>query len=530
VVTLYNGGEYQLYRYKQYTDVRLVFAPQKSIAFFGGDPDNFEYPRYDLDICFFRVYESDKPVHVENYLKWSESGAAEGDLIFVSGHPGRTERGDTVANLLYQRDYAVPGTLNLLRRREVLLDNYAERSAENARRAEQDLFGIKNTRKALLGRLAGLQDPAVMEKKRAEEKDLRDAVAKDPKLSQADGNGWDGVAATLKTMIQIRDEYNFYAIGPQRSGMAFDSDLFSIAIELVRLEEETQKPNGERLREYSDAGLSSLKLQLFSDAPIYDDLETVKLADSLGMLAEMMGEENKTVQLVLAGKSPQERASELVRGTSLKDVAVRKRLADGGMKAIQESTDPMIQLARAIDPESRKIRQTFEQQVDEPQRQAYSKIANARFAVYGSSVYPDATFTLRLAFGEAKGYSENGEKIPWATTLGGTYQHAAEHDTKEPFDLPKIWTDRKSQLNLSTPFNFVSTADIIGGNSGSPVINRQGELVGIIFDGNIQSLVLDYIYSDKESRAVAVHSAGIVEALRKIYQADRLVTEITEKK
>jgi hypothetical protein len=530
VVTFYNGGEYQLYRYKQYTDVRLVFAPQKSIAFFGGDPDNFEYPRYDLDICFFRVYENDKPVHVDNYLKWSESGPAEGDLIFVSGHPGRTERGDTVANLLYQRDYAVPGTLNLLRRREVLLDNYAERSSENARRAEQDLFGIRNSRKALLGRLAGLQDPAIMGKKRAEEKELREAVAKDPKLSQADGSGWDEVATTLKTMIQIRDEYNFFAIGPQRSGMAFDSDLFDIAIKLVRLAEEMQKPNGERLREYSDAGLSSLKLQLFSDAPIYDDLETVTLADSLGMLAEVMGQENKTVQMVLAGKSPQERASELVRGTSLKDVAVRKRLADGGMKAIQESTDPMIQLARAIDPESRKIRQTFEQQVDEPQRQAYGKIANARFAVYGSSIYPDATFTLRLAFGEAKGYSENGEKIPWATTLGGTYQHAAEHDNKEPFDLPKIWTDRKSQLNLSTPFNFVSTADIIGGNSGSPVINRQGELVGIIFDGNIQSLVLDYIYSDKESRAVAVHSAGIVEALRKIYQANRLVEEITGKK
>jgi hypothetical protein len=298
----------------------------------------------------------------------------------------------------------------------------------------------------------------------------------------------------------------------------------------VRLAEETQKPNGERLREYSDAALNSLKLQLFSDAPIYDDLETVKLADSLGMLAEVMGEENQTVQMVLAGKSPQDRASELIRGTTLKDVAVRKRLADGGMKAIQESTDPMIQLARAIDPESRRIRQTFEQQVDEPQRQAYSKIANARFAVYGASIYPDATFTLRLAFGEAKGYSENGQKIPWATTLGGTYEHAAAHDNKDPFDLPKIWTDRKSQLNLSTPFDFVSTADIIGGNSGSPVINRQGELVGIIFDGNIQSLVLDYIYSDKQSRAVAVHSAGIVEALRKIYQANRLVTELTGKK
>lgn len=530
VVTLYNGGQYQLYRYKQYTDVRLVFAPQKSIAFFGGDPDNFEYPRYDLDICFFRVYENDKPVHVDNYLKWSESGAAEGNLIFVSGHPGRTERGDTVANLLYQRDYAVPGTLNVLRRREVLLDNYSERSTENGRRAEQDLFGIKNSRKALLGRLAGLQDPAIIEKKRGEEKELREAVAKDPKLSQADGSGWNEVASTLKTLIQIRDEYNLFAVGPQRSAQAFDSDLFDIAIKLVRLAEESQKPNGERLREYSDAGLNSLKLQLFSDAPIYDDLETVKLADSLGMMAEVMGEENKTVQMVLAGKSPQDRASELIRGTTLRDVAVRKRLADGGMKAIQESTDPMIQLARAIDPESRRIRQTFEQQVDEPQRQAYAKIASARFAVYGLSIYPDATFTLRLAFGEAKGYSENGEKIPWATTLGGTYQHAAEHDNKEPFDLPKIWTDRKSQLNLSTPFNFVSTADIIGGNSGSPVINREGELVGIIFDGNIQSLVLDYIYSDKESRAVAVHSAGIMEALRKIYQANRLVAELTGKK
>lgn len=530
VVTLYNGGQYQLYRYKRYTDVRLVFAPQKSIAFFGGDPDNFEYPRYDLDICFFRVYEDDKPVHVENYLKWSESGAAEGDLIFVSGHPGRTERADTVAHLLYQRDYAVPGVLNLLRRREVLLDNYSERSAENTRRAEDELFGIKNSRKAYLGMLAGLQDPAIIAKKRESEKELRDAVSKDPKLSQSFGDGWDQVAATIKTLIKIRDEYNLFAIGPQRRAQSFNSELFDIAIKLVRLAEETPKPNGERLREYSEAGLDSLKLQLFSDAPIYEDLETVQLADSLGMMAEIMGEENETVQMVLAGKSPRERAAELIHGTALKDVAVRKRLAEGGLKAIQDSSDPMIQLARLIDPESRRIRQIFEQQVDEPQRQGYGKIANARFAAYGSSVYPDATFTLRLAFGEAKGYTENGEKIPWATTLGGTYEHAAAHNNKDPFELPKIWNDRKSQLNLSTPFNFVSTADIIGGNSGSPVINRQGGLVGIIFDGNIESLVLDYIYTDKEARAVAVHSAGILEALRKIYEANRLVTELTGKK
>jgi hypothetical protein len=375
-----------------------------------------------------------------------------------------------------------------------------------------------------------LQDPAVLAKKRDAEKELREAVSKDPKLSQAYGDGWDQVAATIKAVVKIRDEYNLFGIGPQRRAQSFNSDLFTIAIQLVRLAEETQKPNGERLREYSEAGLNSLKLQLFSDAPIYEDLETVQLADSLGMMAEVMGEENETVQMVLAGKSPRDRAAELIHGTTLKDVAVRKRLADGGLKAIQESNDPMIQLARQIDPESRKIRQTFEQQVDEPQRQAYSKIANARFAVYGSSIYPDATFTLRLAFGEAKGYTEQGEKIPWATTLGGSYEHAAEHNNKEPFELPKIWNERKAQLKLSTPFNFVSTADIIGGNSGSPVINRQGELVGIIFDGNIESLILDYIYTDQVSRAVAVHSSGILEALRKVYDANRLVTELTGKK
>ena len=530
VVTLYNGGQFHLYRYKRYTDVRLVFAPQKSIAFFGGDPDNFEYPRYDLDICFFRVYENDKPVHADNYLKWSESGTAEGELIFVSGHPGRTERGDTVAHLLYQRDYALPGALNLLRRREVLLENYSERSAENARRAEDELFGIKNSRKAYLGMLAGLQDPAILGKKRDSEKQLRDAVSKDPKLSQSYGDGWDQVASTIKAMIKIRDEYNLFGIGPRKRSQSFNSDLFDIAIQLVRLAEETSKPNPERLREYSEAGLDSLKLQLFSDAPIYEDLETVQLADSLGMMAEVMGEENETVQMVLAGKSPRDRAAELIHGTALKDVAVRKRLADGGLKAIQDSNDPMIQLARLIDPESRRIRQVFEQQVDEPQRQAYGKIANARFAVYGSSVYPDATFTLRLAFGETKGYTEEGRQIPWATTLGGTYEHAAAHDNKEPFELPKIWNERKSQLTLSTPFNFVSTADIIGGNSGSPVINRQGELVGIIFDGNIESLVLDYTYTDQAARAVAVHSAGILEALRKVYEANRLVTELTGKR
>jgi hypothetical protein len=530
VITLYNGGQYHLYRYKRYTDVRLVFAPQKAIAFFGGDPDNFEYPRYDLDICFFRVYENDQAVHVEHFLKWSEAGAAEGDLIFVSGNPGRTERLDTVAHIEYQRDLVVPGTLNLLRRREILLKNYADRSSENARRAEDELFGIQNSRKAYLGMLAGLQDPAIMDKKRAAESTLRDKVNTDPRLQQAYGNAWDQVAATLKTLVKIRDEYNLIGYGPTKRAQAFNSELFDTAMTLVRLAQETPKPNSERLREFSESSLDSLKLQLFSEAPIYDDLETVKLADSLGLMMEVMGADNELVKKVLAGKSPRDRAAELVHGTNLRDVATRKQLAEGGQKAIDNSNDPMIELAKLIDPPARRIRQAFEQQVDEPQRQAYSKIANARFAVYGSSIYPDATFTLRLAFGEAKGYTEAGQKIPWATTLGGTFEHAAEHENKEPFELPAIWKERKGKLNLSTAFNFVNTADIIGGNSGSPVVNREGELVGIIFDGNIQSLVLDYIYTDQEARAVAVHSAGILEALRKVYAADRLVGELTGKK
>jgi len=530
VITLYNGGQYHLYRYKRYTDVRLVFAPQKSIAFFGGDPDNFEYPRYDLDICFFRVYENDQTVHAEHFLKWSEAGAAEGDLIFVSGNPGRTERLDTVAHLEYQRDLLAPGALNLLRRHEVLLKNYSDRSSENARRAEDELFGVQNSRKAYLGMLGGLQDPAILDKKRATEKSLRDAVNNDPKLQLAYGDAWDQVAATLKTLVKIRDEYNLIGYGPTKSAQAFNSELFDTAMTLVRLAEESPKPNAERLREFSEAGLDSLKLQLFSEAPIYDDLETVKLADSLGLMMEVMGANNELVKKVLAGKSPRDRAAELIHGSKLKDIAIRKQLAEGGLKAIGNSNDPMIELAKLVDAPARRIRQTYEHQVDEPQRQAYGKIANARFAVYGSSVYPDATFTLRLAFGEAKGYVEAGQEIPWATKMGGTFEHAEAHENKFPFELPAIWKERKGKLNPSAPFNFVSTADIIGGNSGSPVVNREGELVGIIFDGNLQSLELDYIYTDQEARAVAVHSAGILEALRKVYAADRLVGELTGKK
>ncbi|MHB1036716.1 MAG: S46 family peptidase [Pirellulales bacterium] len=521
VVTLYQGGLYHLYRLKKYTDVRLVFAPEKDIAFFGGDPDNFEYPRYDLDICFFRVYENDKPAKVPHYLKWSAAGAADEELIFVSGHPGRTDRMNTVAHLEFLRDNVFPFTLNLIRRREVMLKTYSERSLENARRAQDELFGYQNSRKARLGGLAGLQDPAVMKQKAADEAALRKAVAADAALKKSCGGAWDEVKATLPLWHEIL--YNYSLL---EKGTAFNSDLFGVARTLVRMADETAKPNADRLREYRESNLDSLKQELFSEAPIYDDLETVKLADSLGLFIELAGADNPLVKKVLAGKSPQERAAELVRGTKLRDVAARKKLAEGGVKAIAASNDSMIELARLVDEPARQLRKKYEEKIEEPQRQAYAKIAKARFATEGTDVYPDATFTLRLAFGVVKGYTELDQQLPPWTTMGGTYLHAEKHGSKDPFALPPSWLEKKNRLKLETPFNFVSTADIIGGNSGSPVVNRKGELVGIIFDGNLESLVWDFVYTDKIGRALAVHSAGIIEALRKVYDAKDLVEEL----
>jgi len=512
VVTLYNGGQYHLYRYKKYTDIRLVFAPEKDMAFFGGDPDNFEYPRYDPDIAFFRVYENGQPVRIEHYLKWNAGGPKEGDLVFVAGNPGSTSRLDR--HLEYLRDRSNPFIMDLLFRREVLLRTFSERNRENARRALDDLFGYQNSRKAYIGIQEGLQDPALMDQKRAEEKRLRDAVMHDPKLREAYGGAWDQVAATLDTAQGI-----FYDLALLERGWGFDSKLFGIARTLVRLADENRKPNAERLPEYSESQLETLKQELFSASPIYENLEAAELADSLSMLAGMLGEDHAIVREALAGKSPANRAAELVQGTHLKDVAVRKQLADGGLTALQASQDPMILLARLVDPPARHARKIYDEQVDEPRRQAYGKIASARFALYGADSYPDATFTLRLAFGEVKGYSEGGKKIPWATTIGGAYEHAAEHDSAPPFALPKSWLERKTSLNLSTPLNFVCTADIIGGKSGSPVVDRNGELAGIIFDGNIYSLVLDYSYTDQQARALAVDSAGILEALRSVYNA-----------
>jgi hypothetical protein len=519
VVTLYQGAEYHLYRYKKYTDVRLVFAPEVGIAAFGGDPDNFEYPRYDLDVAFFRAYENDKPAKIDNYLKWSAEGAKDGELVFVSGHPGGTHRLNTMAHLEFFRDLSFPYTLNLLRRREVTYSNYAERSDENARQANEELRSWENSRKAYGGMLSGLQDPQIMAAKRASEQRLRDAVAKDPQLAAAYGDAWSQVEKTLEAYRPLLRE---------RSVTTFNSTLFAHARDIVRLADELQKPSGERLREFRESNLESQKAQLLADVPTYAAIETVKLGDALSHWVEIVGADNALVREALGNRSPQALAAELVNGTKIGDAKFRKQLIEGGKAAVDASNDPMIRFARQVDARTREIRATYEQQVEEPFRQAYAKIAKAGFATSGGESYPDATFTLRLSFGTVKGYEENGKQVPWATTFSGAYARSAEHKNQTPFDLPKTWLAKKPAVDMKTPFNFVSTVDIIGGNSGSPVVNRAGEFVGIVFDGNLQALPWDYQFDDRQGRGVSVHAKGIMEALKKVYGATALVNELTK--
>ena len=520
VVTLYQGNQYHLYTYKRYTDVRLVFAPEQQIAFFGGDPDNFAYPRYDLDVCLFRVYEDGKPAKIEHYLKWSKNGVSDNELVFVSGHPGHTDRLNTVADLEYQRDVRYPFALQRLNRLEVMLSVYSGRGAEYERKAKDMLFSVANSRKAYYHGLAGLQDAKVMANKKAQEKVLRDSVAKNPELKDLAG-AWDKIAQIQKVRAANAKRYNLL-----EGGQGFNSSLFGYARTIVRAAEELPKPNDKRLAEYGDSGQESLKLKLYSKRPLYPDFEIVKLADSLGWMCEQLGYKDPLVQKVLAGKSASVRAAELILGSSLMDVKVRRELYEGGQKAVDASKDPMILFAKAVDAEARKVRKKLEADYAEPNEQAYDKIAQAKFAAEGTSAYPDATFTLRLSFGPVKSYMEDGKKVPFQTTFEGLYQRSADENNRFPYELPQTWIDRKSKLNLKTPFNFVCTADIIGGNSGSPVVNKAGEVVGLIFDGNIQSLVWDFVYTDEQARAVSVSSQAITEALRAIYDAGDLADEL----
>ncbi len=519
VVTLWQGGAYHLYRFKRYTDVRLVFAPEQQAAFFGGDPDNFEFPRHCLDFCLFRAYENGQPAKVKDYLRFSPSGAQDGELVFVSGHPGRTSRLLTVAELEYLRDQALPYRLGVLKRLEVLLGVWSARSEENARRAKDELFGVQNSRKALDGRLAGLLDPELFSAKLKAEADFKARLAGKPEFAEALA-AYDKIAEATK--IQAAQAVRSLLL---EGGGAFNCESFGLARTLLRAGDERPKPNGERLREFSDAGKASLELGLFSEKPIYADLELLSLADALTFFAGQLGVRDELAQKVLAGKSPRDRAAELIHGTKVRDVAFRKRLYEGGASAVAAANDPMIEVARLVDEESRALRKVAEAQ-SEAKQQAHAAISRARNAVLGTTGYPDATFTLRLAFGTVKGYEEDGKPVPPFTTLGSFYERAKEMNHRPPFDMPGSWEKRRSRLDLKTRYNFVSTVDIIGGNSGSPVVNRAGEFVGIIFDGNLQSLSWDYAFSDRQGRATSVHSAAILEALNKIYGAKEAAREL----
>jgi hypothetical protein len=529
VVTLYQGGLYHLYRYKRYDDVRIVFAPEQQMAFYGGDPDNFEYPRFDLDICIFRAYENGQPARIGHYLKWNSDGPSDGELTFVSGSPGRTDRQLTVDELVDRRDREVPTWLQMFNRREVLLHAWGQRSFENARRARDDFFGDQNNRKRYDGYVAALFDPEIWSAIEAREKTLRDVISRDPKLKSTT-LAYDRIKKAQAELVRIAPRYDYLeqerpvSVG-YRGPRAFYGTLFKYARLLTRAIDERTKPNGERIAAFRDSAKESLELQLFSNEPVYDDYEILRLTDSLTDFAEKFGGNDSLVKQVLAGKSPHARAMELVDGTKLKDVKFRKDLYAKKATALQAAHDPMLDLARMIEAPARESREAQETQ-EEIKRQAYAEIAKARFAFEGASNYPDATFTLRLSYGKVLGYEEDGKQIPPFTDFAGLYQRAAEHDNLPPFDLPQRWVERKAKLNLATKFNFVSDADIIGGNSGSPVVNKANEFVGIIFDGNIQSLVLDCIFSDKQARAVSVDSAAISEALRKIYDVGALADEL----
>ena len=522
VVTLYQGGQYNLYRYKKYTDVRLVFVPEFQAAFFGGDPDNFNFPRFNIDMALVRVYENDQPVHPEHYFKWSTAGAKEGSLVFVTGNPGSTSRLDTVAHLEQLRDTSIPIIIRLLERRETTLKKYMSMGEEQTRQAQNELNSVQNALKVYRGQLAGLKDPSLLARKTKEEQALRKSIAANPERQKLYGDAWDAIAKAHKAYPSyIRDRRIFEQAG------GFNSTLFDFARTLVRLAAENEKPNAERLPEYTDARRASLELALYSPAPIHEDFEKLKLADSLAFMVELLGADNALAKQVLDGKSPEARANELISGTKLKDPEFRKELAKGGKAAIDASTDPMIVVARLIDPKAREVRKRYENELTGVERANYAKIARALFETEGTKLYPDATFTLRLSYGAVEGYMENGKKVQPFTTLGGLFARSDSFKQQFPYNLPPRWLEKKKDINLNTPFNFVSTNDIIGGNSGSPTINQNGELVGLIFDGNIQSLVGDFMYDGSVNRAISVDSRGMLEVLKKVFNANEIAAELT---
>lgn len=523
VVTLFQGGRYNLYRYKKYTDVRLVFCPEFQAAFFGGDPDNFEFPRFNIDMALVRVYENGQPVRPESYLKWSTKGVKENELVFVTGHPGSTARLNTVAHLEYLRDVSIPLVIRWLERREAVLKRYMALGTEQTRRAQNELNSVQNSLKVYRGQLKGLQDPKLVASKQQSEATLRKAVAANAEWQKSYGDAWDAIASERRAFAPYEKDRRFLDLAA-----GFNTVYFPVARTIVRLAYESEKPDADRLPEFNESRRRSIENTLFAETPAYDDFEKMKLADSLAFMQEAYGADNALVKSVLQGKTPEQRAAELIDGTKLKDVNYRRQLVAGGRKAVDASDDPLIKLALAVDQQARDVRRRYENEVVGVERNAYAKIAQAEFATMGDRVYPDATFTLRLSYGVVKGYKEDdGHAVAPFTTLGGLYDRTAQFKSQFPYVLPPRWTERKGAVDLKTPFNFVSSNDIIGGNSGSPTINREGELVGLIFDGNRQSIVGNFYYDEPINRAISVDARAMLEVLRHVFGADNVAAELT---
>lgn len=522
VISLYEGGEYWLYQYKKYTDVRMVFAPEAQAAEFGGDYDNFTYPRYALDFAFVRVYENGKPAKLEHYFRWSSHGPEDNELIFVIGNPGSTDRLRTLAQIEFQRDVSNAIQLKSSTRQRDLLVKYSGQSTESERRASDTISGINNGLKRLTGQQEGLLTEKLMQQKVNEEKELRQRVAENPELQKAYGSAWDEMA---KAYQNLRPMYKRLVYSNLNS-----SQLARIAFTIAQYVVEVKKPNSERLPAFRDSNLESLKYQLLSPAPIYSDMEEVLLADRLQEIQEELGKADPFVKATLNGRNPAEVAKEWISKTKLSDVNYRKALLEGDLATLEKSGDPLIEASLKIDPIIREIDKFVKENFDGQRAAAGEKVAKARFAVYGRSIAPDANFTLRFSYGVVKGYELGTTLVPYKTTFAGLYDRAASFDNKPPFDLAPKLAANKSAVDQNVAMDFVYTADTIGGNSGSPVINRKGEIVGVNFDSNVHRFVSRYIYTEDKGRAMAVHSAGILEALRKVYNAGALADELEGKK
>lgn len=519
LVDLYQGGIQHLYRYTRFQDVRLVFAPEYRAGFFGGDPDNFNFPRFNLDMALLRVYQDGKPARVKNHFPIQAAGAKEGELVMTLGHPGSTQRLLTVAQLETLRDVMLPFRLALGYEYRGMLTQFASESAENARIVQSDLTNVENGLKVRSGQFKALLASDVMAAKRAQEDALRAFVNADGTRKQQFGDPWTAIAEAQKLARQQGVRLTLI-----EGGQGFNSTHLGYAKSLVRAAAERGKPDGERLREFAEAGLPAVQARLLADVPVYPNYEKFKLGWSLTKLRERLGTDHPFVKSVLGSKSPANLAAEIVEGSKLADPKVRQALWEGGAKAIAESKDPAILLALAIDPYARELRSKYETEIDAVEKRAAEQLAAARFADKGTSVYPDATFSLRLSHGVIRGWSEDGNEIAPFTDIAGLYARATGDD---PYKLADRWVAAKDKLTGTAKFNQVSTNDIIGGNSGSPVLNAKGEIIGLAFDGNIHSLGGAYFYDETMNRTVSVHPAAMLQALETVYGAGHLVKEMT---